>query len=93
MNSEALAWAIGIGMPVLVAAVGFLANWLHKVDNAVKEVSRDVSDVRAHTAETYVRGHEIAEVKTAVNDLRTALTTKVDDLLKSVHELIGKQSR
>ena len=93
MNSEALAWAIGIGMPVLVAAVGFLANWLHKVDSAVKEVSRDVADVRAHTAETYVRGHEITEVKTAVNELRTALTTKVDDLLKSVHELIGKQSR
>lgn len=93
MTAEALAWAIGVGFPVLTAALLFLANWLHKLDSTVKDQAQAIADVRTHTAENYVRGHEIAEVKAAVSELRTSLTTKVDELLKAVHELIGKQSR
>jgi len=95
MTPEAIAWAIGLGLPILTAAVLFLANWLHRVTN-------EIAELRAHVAENYVRGHEIAEVKKAVADLRqemtaivaelrVELTHKVDELTKAVFQLIGQQ--
>jgi uncharacterized protein YoxC len=90
VTAEALAWAIGIGLPVLTAAVVFLANWLRDVSKKVAETSREVERMRSHVAENYVRGHEVTEVKRAVEMLRQELTHKVDELLKAVHELIGQ---
>lgn len=90
MTAEALAWAIGIGMPVLTAAVLFLANWVRGVAAKQSDTARAVETLRAHVAENYVRGHEVAEVKRAVETLRQELTHKVDELLKAVHELIGQ---
>lgn len=93
MTADAIAWAIGLGLPILTAAVLFLANWLRDVSKRVSETSREVERMRSHVAENYVRGHEVSEVKRAVEVLRQDLTLKVDELLKAVHELIGKQSR
>lgn len=102
MTADALAWAIGIGFPALVTGLVFLANWLHRVAGQVRDTAQEVANLRAHIAENYVRGHEIAEVKKAVADLRqemtqvvaelrVELTHKVDELTKAVFQLIGQQ--
>ena len=93
MTTESVAWAIGVGMPILSAALLFIANWLHRVSGQVRETSNDLANLRAHVAENYVRGHEVAEVRRAVEVLRKELTHKVDELLKAVHELIGQKTR
>ena len=90
MTADALAWAIGIGLPVLTAAVLFLGNWIKGIAAKQADTARAVETLRAHVAENYVRGHEVAEVKRAVETLRQELTHKVDELLKAVHELIGQ---
>lgn len=89
MTAEALAWAVGVGLPVLTAVILFLANWVRGLSAKVHDNAREVASLRAHVAENYVRGHEVAEVKRAVETLRQELTNKVDELLKAVHELIG----
>lgn len=89
MSPESIAWAIGLGLPVLLACVLFLANWCHSLGQKIAENGRMIADLRAHTAENYVRSPEVARVEDAVR----SLTLKVDDLLKSVHELLGKQNR
>lgn len=90
MTADALAWAIGLGLPILTAAVLFLANWMRGLAKQTADNARDIAGLRAHVAENYVRGHEVAEVKRAVEVLRQELTHKVDELLKAVHELIGQ---
>jgi hypothetical protein len=90
MTADAIAWAAGIGIPVLTGAVLFLANWVRGVSAKQADTARAVESLRAHVAENYVRGHEVAEVKRAVETLRQELTHKVDELLKAVHELIGQ---
>lgn len=82
-------WVVVVGMPVLSAVCLFLANWCHTLGQRITENARLIADLRAHTAENYVRGPEVARVEEAVR----SLTLKVDDLLKSVHELLGKQTR
>jgi hypothetical protein len=89
MSPEAIAWAIGLGLPCLSAAVLFLANWCHALNAKIGENSKALADMRAHTAENYVRAPEVARVEAAV----AALTVKVDALLASVHELLGRQAR
>lgn len=89
MNADAIAWAIGLGLPILLACVLFLANWCHQLGQRITENGRLIADLRAHTAENYVRSPEVQRVEDAVR----SLTLKVDDLLKSVHELLGKQNR
>lgn len=89
MSADAIAWAIGLGLPILLACVLFLANWCHSLGQRINENGRLIADLRAHTAENYVRGPEVARVEAAV----TALTVKVDALLASVHELLGRQGR
>lgn len=89
MSADGIAWAIGLGLPVLTGAVLFLANWCHALGAKITENAKLIADLRAHTAENYVRAPEIIRVEAAVS----ALTTKVDALLASVHELLGRQSR
>jgi hypothetical protein len=87
--SDASMWALGIGLPCLSAAVLFLANWCHSLNAKIAENSKSIADLRAHTAENYVRSPDVERVETAV----AALTIKVDELLKVVHELLGRQAR
>lgn len=89
MSPEAIAWAIQLGLPLQTAGLLFLANWCHALNGKIAENARTIADLRAHTAENYVRGPEVARVERAVE----VLTLKVDELLKSVHELLGKQTR
>jgi hypothetical protein len=89
MTPDAIAWAIGLGLPCLSASVLFLANWCHALGGKIAENSKALADLRAHTAENYVRSPEVERVETAV----AALTIKVDELLKVVHELLGRQGR
>lgn len=97
MTAEALAWAIGVGLPVLTAAVLFLANWLRGVSAKQAETARqhgqDIAELRAHVAENYVRGHEIARVERAVEALRQEVNHKVDELIKLVHQMLGTQTK
>lgn len=90
MNAQAVAWAIGLGLPVLAVAILFLGNWCHSLGKKIDDVAQKQATDFAHIAENYVRGHEIVEVKRAVETLRQELTGKVDELLKAVHQLIGK---
>jgi hypothetical protein len=87
MTPEAVAWAIGLGLPCLAVAVLFLANWCHALNSKISENAKSIADMRAHTAENYVRGPEVTRVEDAVK----ALTVKVDTLLASVHQLLGRQ--
>lgn len=82
-------WVIAVGLPVLTAAVLFLANWCHALGQKIAENGKLIADLRAHTAENYVRSPEVVRVEAAVS----ALTVKVDALLASVHELLGRQGR
>lgn len=88
MTPDAIAWAVGLGLPILTALVLFLANWCHLLGQRIGENSKTIADLRAHTAENYVRGPEVTRVEEAVK----ALTVKVDDLLKSVHQLLGQKN-
>lgn len=84
MSVEVILWILGALISALTVALGYLAG-------RVNDISRKQADLAQHVAENYVRGHEIQEVKRAVGELRVELTHKVDELLKLVHELIGKQ--
>ena len=90
MTPDAIAWAVGLGLPILTAIVLFLANWIRSISSQVSDQGKEVASLRSHVAENYVRGHEIAEVKRVVENLRQELTHKVDELLKAVHQVIGK---
>lgn len=85
MNQAVVLWILGAFISVLGIVVGYLAS-------RINELTRAQATLAQHVAENYVRGHEIVEVKRAVESLRLELTHKVDELLKAVHELIGKQS-
>ena len=89
MTPDAIAWAIGLGLPILSMVCLFLANWCHALGQKIAENSRQIADLRAHVAENYVRSPEVVRVERAVE----VLTTKVDELLKIVHEILGKQTR
>lgn len=89
MSADAIAWAVGLGLPILTALVLFLANWCHLLGQRIGENAKTIADLRAHTAENYVRSPEVVRVERAVE----VLTTKVDELLKIVHEILGKQTR
>lgn len=103
MSADAIAWAIGLGLPILTAAVLFLANWLRDVSKKAADTAQEVDRLRSHVAENYVRGHEIAEVKKAVADLRTEMTQAVGELrtelghqlgelTKALYQMIGQQN-
>jgi hypothetical protein len=89
MSPDVILWVLGAFISVLGLVVGFLANWNHGQDKRMGEIEKDLAKHMRHTAENYVRGHEVSEVRRAVQEL----THKVDELLKVVHELVGKQSK
>lgn len=103
MNPEIILWVLGVAVTVLMAAFGFNVTWNRGQDERMGKIEKDLSSLARHTAENYVRGHEIAEVKKVVADLRAEmssvvgelrveLTHKVDELTKAVYQLLGQQN-
>lgn len=86
MSTEVVLWIIGAIVTVLSLVCGYLANRQNATDAKLAALAQ-------HVAENYVRGHEIARVERAVSDLRQELTLKVDELLKAVHEMLGRQAK
>lgn len=103
MNADVILWVLGVAVTVLMVAFGFHVTWNRGQDERMGKIEKDLSALARHTAENYVRGHEIAEVKKAVADLRSEmteavrelrveLTHKVDELTKAVYQSIGRQN-
>lgn len=78
----------GIGFAVLSGVIGFLIKRDGLQDERMAKLEDKLAAHVRHTAENYVRGHEIAEVKRAISDLRTEMTGMVNELRKEVtHEI------
>lgn len=103
MTTDIVLWVLGTAVAALFGVFGFLVNWNRSQDARMGEIEKEASKLARHTAENYVRGHEIAEVKkavadlraemtVAVGDLRTELTHQVGELTKAVYQLLGQQN-
>lgn len=96
MTADIIQWILGVAIMVLFGVIGFLINWNRGQDLRMGEIEKEASRQARHTAENYVRGHEIAEVKKAVGDLRVEmagqvkeLAAEVSALTKAVYEMMG----
>lgn len=103
MNVQVVLWVLGVAVLVLSALFGFLVNWNRGQDARMGEIEKEAAKMARHTAENYVRGHEIAEVKKAVSDLRVEMANRVDklqteiahqvtELTKAVYQAIGRSN-
>lgn len=101
--STALA-ALAIAVTILSGLFGYCMYRISRVEDSGKSTERDVAKLAQHVAENYVRGHEISEVKRAVEalrtdlqtqitTLRTELTSQVGDLVKAVNQMIGQHNK
>jgi hypothetical protein len=104
MTPEGLQWAIGLGVTVLLAVGLFTWNWVKetraRIDSVderltakIGQVESLVHGIASHSADTYVKGHEIAEVKRAITELRQEVTSQVGDLRREVTDLLKVVSR
>lgn len=103
MNIDVILWVLGIAVMVLAGLFGFLVNRGNRQDERMNKLDEKLAQHARHTAENYVRGHEIAEVKSAVSALRTEMTTavgelrteithQVSELTKAVYQMMGQQN-
>lgn len=92
MNPQVLLWILGVAVMVLMAAIGFMVNWNRGQDTRMADMEKELSKLARHTAENYVRGHEIAEVKKMIGDLRTEFAHQIGELTKAVHQMIGQNN-
>lgn len=104
MRVDVVLWVLGVAVTALMAALGFLVNWNRGQDARMGEIEKDAARLARHTAENYVRGHEIAEVKAAVAALRVEMTTavaelrnelahQVGELTKAVYQMMGQNNK
>lgn len=102
MDLTVVLWVLGALIAAITVVVGFLAQWNHGQDKRMGEIEKELAMYMRHTAENYVRGHEIAEVKAAVSALRTEVMASVgelrvqiahgmDELTKAVYINLGQQ--
>lgn len=86
-------WVLGIAVMVLFGVIGFLVNWNRGQDDRTAKLEEKVSANMRHTAENYVRGHEIAEVKKGISDLRIEMGSQMSDMRTDVARQIGELAR
>lgn len=89
MNVQVILWILGIAVMALTGVIGFLVNWNRGQDERMGKIEDKVSTNARHTAENYVRGHEIAEVKKAVADLRMETTASISELRTEMSAAVG----
>lgn len=99
MNIQVILWVLGVAVLVLSSLFGFLVKRGNQQDERMNKLDEKLTQHARHTAENYVRGHEIAEVKNAVSTLRTEMTTavgnlrtEIGDLTKAVYQMMGQQN-
>jgi len=93
MTADIIQWILGVAIMVLFGVIGFLINWNRGQDLRMGEIEKEAAKQARHTAENYVRGHEIAEVKKVVADLRTELNARISDLSKELSHQIGELTK
>lgn len=104
MTADVVLWILGVAVAVLFAVFGYIVSWNNRQDTRMGEIEKAQSQHSRHTAENYVRGHEIAEVKKVVADLRTELNSRISEmsnelshqiseLIKAVYQNIGSNSK
>lgn len=84
MTAEIIQWILGVAIMVLFSVIGFLINWNRGQDARMADIEKEASKLARHTAENYVRGHEIAEVKKVISDLRVEMSTQIIELRREV---------
>lgn len=86
-------WILGVAVMALFAVIGFLVNWSRGQDDRIGKVEEKVSANMRHTAENYVRGHEIAEVKKGILDLRIEMGSQISDMRADVGRQVAELAR
>lgn len=103
MEREIVLWIFGAIITVMGLVIGHVLMRIGKQDDRIANAEKGIGELRAHVAENYVRGHEIAEVKaiaeqiriemtTSIQGLRTEVQHQVTELTKAVYQLIGQKN-
>lgn len=89
---QAILWVLGVAVTVQIGVVTYIFNWCRGIETRIRESEKAQSTFETRVAEGYVRGHEIAEVKKAINDLRDLVTHQMGELTKAVYTAVGQSN-
>lgn len=93
MDSQVILWIFGSVITVLGLVVGYVLGRVNKLDDRINDAFRQIAALDKYVAENYVRGHEISEVKRAIDALRTEVGNAVTSIRDEVQRQIGDMTR
>lgn len=93
MDAQIVMWVFGILIGALTVVCGYLAGRISKVDDRVNAAFNKIAENERHLADNYVRGHEISEVKRAIEALRTEVGAAVASIRSEVQTQIGELTK
>lgn len=93
MDSQVILWIFGSVITVLGLVVGYVLGRVNKLDDRINESFRQLAALDKYVAENYVRGHEISEVKRAIEALRTEVGQAVTSIRDEVQRQLGDMTK
>lgn len=93
MDSQVILWIFGSVITVLGLVVGYVLGRVNKLDDRINDAFRQIAALDKYVAENYVRGHEISEVKRAIEALRTEVGQAVTAIRDEVQRQIGDMTK
>lgn len=93
MDAQIVLWIFGSLIGALAMVCGYLAGRISKLDDRVNACFNKIAENERHLADNYVRGHEISEVKRAIEALRAEVGQAVASIRTEVQNQIGELTK